>query len=225
MTFDPSQPTNTTKIRLLGQVIRPNWLAIEQATSSFRPYAINLRDRTVAPPGIPDPTAISSPDAIILFCKQDATPTQEFYLRYPNGNITKLTEAGTVGSHTTPLRGSSISLDSSTPILLHTSAYMIVAHGSFNSAGVAIGTNLNLTCTYDGTGKYIVHVAAGILANSNYRVLSTPFNSGGGNIRAVQITSKGSGVITAVTDINLNIKGHTNSPHDCGFEIVIMGGR
>ena len=75
MTWDPSQPTDTTKIRNLGIVIRPNWQAIEAADSSFKPVALNLDNRT--PLGVAnDPTAIA--DAYLLYCKDSFGYPQAF---------------------------------------------------------------------------------------------------------------------------------------------------
>jgi hypothetical protein len=88
MAFDKTQPTNTTKLRNLGVVIRPNWDAIETADSTFIPEALNLTDRTAA--GLAnDPTAIS--DAMIAYSKQDGSGNPQLYAIDPSSNITQLT--------------------------------------------------------------------------------------------------------------------------------------
>lgn len=76
MVYDATQPANATKIRNLGVVIRPNWVAIERAESSFKPYAINLANRT--PLLVPnDPAAIAN--SYIVYCKQDAAGNPQLY--------------------------------------------------------------------------------------------------------------------------------------------------
>ena len=76
MAFDNSQPEDTTKIRNLGTVIRPNWVAIEDGGSTFQPKAINFTNRTVSGPSN-DPTAIAN--TFIVFCKEDASGNPELY--------------------------------------------------------------------------------------------------------------------------------------------------
>ena len=86
--FDKTQPTNTTKLRNLGVVIRPNWDAIETADSTFIPEALNLTDRTAA--GLAnDPTAIA--DAMIAYSKQDGSGNPQLYAIDPSSTVTKLT--------------------------------------------------------------------------------------------------------------------------------------
>jgi hypothetical protein len=89
MAWDKDQPQNTTKIRNLPAVITPNWYAIEQADSSFTPYAINLLDRNVlntSNPSFPvNPTAIANTYA--LFSKKDAAGIAQLYGIDTSSNI------------------------------------------------------------------------------------------------------------------------------------------
>jgi hypothetical protein len=74
--FDKTQPTDTTKIRNLGVVIRPNWVAIEQGDDTFRPLAENLQNRT--PSALPpDPTLLA--DTSKLYCKEDGSGVAELF--------------------------------------------------------------------------------------------------------------------------------------------------
>ena len=77
MAWDLTQPTNTTKIRNLGTVIRPNWVAIAEADSSFLPYAINLVDRTNAAISPEDPATIAK--SSIAYSKQDSNGDTQAY--------------------------------------------------------------------------------------------------------------------------------------------------
>lgn len=89
MTWDATQPTNTTKIRNLGVVIRPNWQAIETADSSFKPRALNLNNRTVLGVSV-DPAAIAN--AYLLYCKTDGAGNSELYGINPSSNVIQLTK-------------------------------------------------------------------------------------------------------------------------------------
>lgn len=95
MSWDATQPTDNTKIRNLGVVIRPNWEAIEGADSTFKPRALNLTDRTVAGVAV-DPTAIA--DAFIVYCKTDGEGNSEFFGINDTSGVTQFTQG-------TPLLG------------------------------------------------------------------------------------------------------------------------
>lgn len=89
MVWNIALPADTTKIRNLGIVIRPNWQAIQEADSTFKPYAINFDNRT--PLGVAnDPTAIA--DSYIMFCKDDATGNPELFGIDASSNITQFTK-------------------------------------------------------------------------------------------------------------------------------------
>lgn len=90
MVFDATQPTNVTKIRNLGTVIRPNWTAIQQADATFKPYAVNLDNRTPLPIGN-DPVAIAN--SYIVYSKQDVSGNPQLYGIGPTAQITKITSS------------------------------------------------------------------------------------------------------------------------------------
>lgn len=87
MTFDPTQPTDTTKLRNIGTVIRPNWSAINTGDASFLPQAINLVNRTSVPVAS-DPTAIAN--TYILYCKANGAGHVVLYGIDPNSVITQI---------------------------------------------------------------------------------------------------------------------------------------
>lgn len=89
MVFDKTQPTNTTKLRNLGVVVRPNWDAIESADSTFIPEALNLADRTAGVIVPTDPTAIA--DTMIFYSKQDGSGNAQIFAIDPSSNIYQLT--------------------------------------------------------------------------------------------------------------------------------------
>ena len=88
MTWDKTLPQGSTKLRNLGDVITPNWDAIETADSTFLPQALNLADRDALAIAS-DPTAIA--DAVIAYSKQDAAGNPQAYTIDPDSVITKLT--------------------------------------------------------------------------------------------------------------------------------------
>ena len=96
MAFDKTQPTDSTKIRNLGTVVRPNWVAIEDADSSFKPVGLNLDNRTALAVAN-DPTAIA--DASILYCKDDVAGDTQVFAINENSTITQL--SGTLFSAAT----------------------------------------------------------------------------------------------------------------------------
>ena len=78
MSWDKTQPQGSTKLRNLGDVINPNWAAIETADDTFKPIAVNLDKNAV------DRTAIA--DAVITYNKNN-----ELYAIDPSSVVTKLT--------------------------------------------------------------------------------------------------------------------------------------
>lgn len=90
MAYDSTQPTNTTKLRNVGVVIRPNWIAIEDGDPTFKPKAINLNNRT--PLGVPnDPAAIAN--SYVLYSKQDPAGNVQLYGIDPASRVTQMSLA------------------------------------------------------------------------------------------------------------------------------------
>lgn len=88
MAFDKSQPTNTTKIRNLGVVIRPNWDAIEEAQASLQLWGSNyVRRNGVAPSN--DPTAIAN--NVIVYAKNDSSGNAQLYAIDDASNVLQVT--------------------------------------------------------------------------------------------------------------------------------------
>ena len=222
MAWDTLQPTNTTKIRNLGVVIRPNWAAIQTADSTFTPDAFNFRDRTAA--GLPvNPTAIAT--AYISFCKQDAAGNPELFGIDAASNVTQLTKAGRIGVATQGVNALNFIMDSTA--VTYGKNQMIVATGSFNANG-SLATGINMTASsHPGTGSYIISVNADILLNSNYQVLATCSNDGafGDNERVINVVSKGVPSAGNPTLISLKIRSGSSNSHDNKFDIIIVGGR
>lgn len=98
MAFDPSNIQNSTKIRNAPSNLQSNWLAIRGEDGTYDPYVINVQDRTPLVPGTVsavDPSALSSPNAMRMYCKQDADGNQQLYVIDPSSQITQLTGQNT----------------------------------------------------------------------------------------------------------------------------------
>jgi hypothetical protein len=95
MVWDRAEPTNTTKIRNLGTVIRPNWGAIEEGSSSFQPDALILTDRTPllvgSDPSPAEEGGTSRGDGFTLYSKQDEEGDLGLFGIDPSGIITQFT--------------------------------------------------------------------------------------------------------------------------------------
>lgn len=132
MAWDITQPTDTTKIRNLGIVIRPNWVAIQNAEATFKPLGLNFNDRTVAGVAV-DPTAIA--DAYIMYCKTDTAGNSELFGINETSGIIQFTRGlptiGTSGSVFLP----------GGLILKWGQVAMTGTSQSFNFAGGAFPTN------------------------------------------------------------------------------------
>lgn len=218
MAWDTLQPTNTTKIRNLGVVIRPNWAAIQTADSSFTPDAFNFTDRTAAALPV-DPTAIAT--AYISYCKQDAAGNPEFFGISAASEVIQYSRAGRIGIPTQGVNALNFIMDSTT--FTYGKNQMIVATGSFNSSGgLTSGVNM-VANTHPSTGVYTVRVNADVLLNNNYKVILT--SQTGGNERIINITSKGSVSAGNPTTIGIQIQAGDGGSRDEAFEVIVVGGR
>lgn len=90
MVFDPSLPSNSTKLRLAPDVIKNNWVAIEGGLESFKPVAINFNNRTPLSSVTDEPNAIK--DTYIAFCKTDSLGNSELFGTSFKGDVSQLTQ-------------------------------------------------------------------------------------------------------------------------------------
>ena len=88
MAWDKTKPANSSKLRNLGEEIRPNWEAIESAEATFKPVGLNLDNRTALVIAN-DPTAIA--DSVILYSKEDGAGDPQGYAIDPDDSISHLT--------------------------------------------------------------------------------------------------------------------------------------
>lgn len=222
MAFDNTQPTNTTKIRNLGVVIRPNWVAIEQADSTFKPWAINFTDRTAAGIAV-NPTALAA--AYLMYCKQDAAGNPELFGIDVASNIIQFTKGGRIGLSSQGINALNFIMDSTS--FTYGKNQMIVASGSFAANGTLIsGVNM-AAVSHPGTGSYNIAVNADVLLNNNYQVIVTCFNNGtfSDSERVANLVTKGVPVPATPTNIAIKIRSGGGSSNDQKFDIIVVGGR
>jgi len=209
MAWDATQPTDTTKIRNLGVVIRPNWVAIETADTTFRPQAVNFKDRTVA--GLPvNPTALA--DAFITFCKTDTAGNSELFGIDENSNVIQYSYGGRMGGPATNLTLVNFMFGSTATT--YTRSNIIIAYGRFNSGGGTIVAN-NCSIARIGTGQYRVTLNP-VATNTLYVPVATPFDEG--NARMCKIN------LNSASQFTIRIVNEDNDNRDCGGYFHVCGG-
>ena len=185
MAFDKTQPVPTTKIRNLSTVIPDNFAAIEEADSTFQPYAINLIDRTGASisPVTPDTIATSN----ILFSKNDGSAI-ELFCKDASGNVIQLTSAGKIGSSSTNIVCDNLNFNTLTDS--NGNARILTAACSWNSATSGSGTLSAINCTLSrgATGIYSITFTTPF-SDTNYYVSAIGGPSGTGQ-RFIYVYSK-----------------------------------
>jgi hypothetical protein len=210
--FDKTQPTDTTKIRNLGVVIRPNWVAIEQGDDTFRPLAENLQNRT--PSALPpDPTLLA--DTSKLYCKEDGSGVAELFNMDATGQIIQLTEDGNMGGQTTGIYTNSISFDGGTSAftkILQPSGWLIS-----NSAGVLQSGSGDLTVSRDAQGLYSIGFVVAP-ATTTFVGFAIPQNT----------TSRRSISCEQYIATGFKVRIYSNSTgsdEDEPFQVIVFGGR
>lgn len=220
MTFDATQPTDTTKIRRLGQVIRPNWEVIEQADSSFQPYAVNYQDRT--PLGVSnDPTAI--PGAFILYTKQDGAGNPELFGIDGSGNIIQITKGGSIGSSSSSLQVDSISFDGGTFTNNQNAMCTAWSYVVVSGSSISTQTNYGMTWSRVSAGTYKATFSASQVLNSNYVVTGTAV-SGAAAVSPSIISVKATATRNT-SEFTIQIQKLDATKVDVSFHIAIFGGR
>lgn len=209
MAFDKTQPTDTTKIRNLGTVIRPNWDAIETADSTFKPYAINLQNRT--PLGVSnDPATIA--DTSIIYVKDDGAGNPELYSKDGSGNIIQMTEGGRIGGPSTNFKINNYRFGSGT--VDYSINNIVSAYVRWNSGGTALSA-FGCTVAKVSTGVYEITLTTA-RNNTNYIPVACAFNEG--NVRIVKVS------VQSTTKFQVRIENSDQSGRDCGGFCHVVGG-
>lgn len=210
MAWDSTQPTNVTKIRNLGVVIRPNWQAIEQADATFQPQALNFKDRTVA--GLPvNPTAIAN--TFISFCKEASAGNSELYGIDENSNVIQFSASGRIGG---PLQNFNLNnFRFNTRAQDYTINNIVHAYGRFNGDGTTVVAH-NCTIARIATGIYRVTLSIAT-SNTLYVPVAVPLDDGPSE-RMAYIG------VQSTTQFYVRITNGSGSDRDCGGFFHVVGG-
>lgn len=209
MAFDKTQPTDTTKVRNLGTVIRPNWVAIEEGDSSFRAYALNYQNRT--PLGVSnDPATIA--DTYILYEKDDGAGNPELFGKDGSGNIMQMSEAGRVGGSSTNFKINNMRFGSGT--VDYGVNNIVSAAIRWNSSGAAL-SSFGCSIVRTSTGLYTVTLATA-RSNTNYWPVACAFDEGNSRCAKVNILS--------TTQFTIRIVNDNGSNRDTGGFCHVVGG-
>jgi len=173
MAFDPSKPADDEKIRNLGTVIRANWQGIEQAESSFKPYALNFVDRNTIGGGVPaQPAKIAGTGQ--LYSKQNgaSTKVELFYLdNAGTPNEVQLTTDGELGVTTQNVQF--LALNDGTRTFDKDDFLSVWGYITFD-AGINIVANVGSNCTITKASNTQIDVAFGAnynMSSANYLVI------------------------------------------------------
>jgi hypothetical protein len=207
--FDKSLPADTTKIRNLGVVIRPNWVAIEEADSSFKPYAINLQSRTALIVAN-DPATIAG--SSIMYVKDDSAGNPEAFAKDGSGNIIQMTVGGRLGGTTTNATISGLRFGTST--VAYGINNIVSASLRWNSAGAAI-SSFGCTVVRSAVGFYTVTLTTA-RTNTNYWPVACAFDEG--NSRAAKVN------ILSTTQFTVRITNDDGVSRDTGGFCHVVGG-
>ena len=209
MAFDKAEPQDTTKIRNLGVVIRPNWVAIEQADSTFRPIALNLQDRTPLVASN-DPASIAGTS--IIYVKQDGAANPELYSEDGSANKIQMTEDGRLGGPATNFKINKYRFAAGT--VDYSVNNIVSAMVRWNSAGTAL-SSFGCSIVKTSTGLYTVTLATARV-NTNYWPVACAFDEG--NSRCAKIA------ITSTTKFTIRIVNDNGSNRDTGGFCHVVGG-
>jgi hypothetical protein len=216
MTFSTLKPADNQKIRLVPQDVRDNFTAIVNGDTSFTQDIANLAVQGA------DPAAFAASTRVYSKIGNGANP--ELFERNAAGDVVQITQDTKLGSDTTPLLGSSIQLDTSTPIVTFASANMIVACGRITSAGV-LTYGVNMTSGGVSGNEYTVSVNADVLVNANYCVIATCASANTSSERIINITAQPAPVAGNPTLIKLAIVSGSGSSRTEAINIIVVGGR
>jgi len=210
MSFDASKPANDEKIRNLGTVIRANWLAIQQADSTFQPWAVNFVDRSTIV-GSNTPTAIT--DVGQVYARNDGSETELFWQDDQSNELQLTTqgEIGTAGASGTRYRFRDFTYDGT---FRYSYDVLPTAWANIDSLG-NINSQFNVaSCVLSGTGNYTITFDTA-MNDANYVALGTVVGNSGIAVISAQSTTQV--VITTYTA--------GGSAQIRNFNLLVVGGR
>lgn len=171
MAFDKTLPANTTLLRNAPGIITSNWTAIEEGDSSFKPYAVNLQDRTPLVVSN-DPSTISG--SSIIYVKQDASANPELYSKDGSGNIIQLTDSGYIGGPTSNFRIQNMRFKSGS--VDYGANNVLSAAARWDNSMASLST---FRCTASSPGLGTMNISlSDTRSSTNYFIVAQAFNNG-----------------------------------------------
>ena len=209
MVFDKSLPADITKIRNLGVVIRPNWVAIEEGDPTFKPYAMNLQNRTPLAV-VNDPATIAG--SSIMYVKDDGAGNPELFVQDGSGNITQMSVGGRLGGTATDVTVAGVRFGTST--VNYGVNNVISAAIRWSGAGATL-SSFGCTLVRNSVGLYTVTLTTA-RTNTNYWPVATAFDEGNARIAKINILS--------TTQFTIRIVQDTGAVRDNGGFCMVAGG-
>lgn len=222
MVWDQTKPRNTEKIRDLGNVIRPNWKAIEEndtavKATSLNQWVIHLIDRSTIG-GANTPARVD--DVGMIYCKNDGAENELFFQDSQDpANEIQLSQDGSMGSLSTSVKMDDFSFDTD---LTYNENNIITAYAITSAAGAPIGGyNLNVVSGSAGIYTYTFADAA-TMDGTNYVVTGNAIAQGSGGSTTVQNVS-----IHTKTDLDfiVNTVNSNGTYSAVDHMIMVVGGR
>lgn len=214
MTFNPGEPQDTTKIRNLGTVIRPNFLTILEGHTSFKPYAINLQNRT--------PLVVSNDPANIAgstqyYTKNDGGGVAEGHIRPPAGSIIQLTDAGRIGGPTQGFQMQNIQFNGAN--INYGRNQVVSAYAKWDLNGDLLGPAFRCSVSRTSVGRYQISLT-GARTSVNYIVNATPTATAS----IIRVSASVQPVSTTVFTVFISRTGTSNDLVDLGGYCMVVGG-
>jgi hypothetical protein len=217
MSWDPTQPTNATKIRLSPALFQANWQAIEGGAVPSRKWQLAFR--------LGDPGGIAGSG--LIFTKLNGSGFTELFFKDDNSNVTRLTNGGGVGYWTQPLYGSDIRLQTGAFQVVNTQQAFCSAQGRVASNGVLQAGSYGIASAVrngSGSGNYTVTFTDPMTSADNYSILLTPRNTGGTSAYVSLLFGQ------TAADFSVQMQRYSFSSNDfvvddVGFCFAVFGGR
>ena len=205
MSWDPTRPLDSDKLRISAGLIRDNFQAIQDGEVPFD--FISLSEQAV------DPTRIENSG--FIYTKEVNSQSELFYEDdRATPEIIQLTNSGGIGNSAVDLYANRITFNDGTTFLDKNK--QVLGWLRVNSAGTATATSGDMTVAHTGTGLYTV--SFNISTVSAYVALVTLINTTSRRSFSVQSIAAGSFVVRVYSN-------STGDNEDEPFHVIVFGGR
>lgn len=209
MTWDPSKPADTTKLRLAPGLIRVNWNALQQGGVPY--VKLQLAEQGSNP--------TRADNTGWLYTKEVSSQTELFYEDDRNpAKVIQLTNNGGIGVTTQLLYGSAV-ITSGT--YQNTQNAFCSAWARVDSSGSLIDAYGINASSRPGTGQYTVTFSPALTSSTYCIVATARETSGPDHNRVAMITA------TSTTSASIRIQrvDQDGSFENCSFYVAVFGGR